>query len=243
LIGEQKFAEALAAVERLEASARRAGDVAGWTKALLRATQLRIGLHGYETAVRALRESAWPDDPVSRAALDLCYAHALTTYLDAYSWEINRREAVAASGPLDLKSWTAAMIRAEAERSYLELWEQRAALGSAPVASLAEVLEPNTFPPAVRGTLRDAVSYLYAGLLADSSGWTPEEENELFRLDLAGLLGSGMKADGAPADSTVHPLARLAACSMISSAGTATAAGRPQRSRPASRGRAACMRR
>ncbi|MBP1619749.1 MAG: hypothetical protein H6Q02_516, partial [Acidobacteria bacterium] len=211
LIGEQKFAEALSAVESLEAAARQAGDAAGWTKALIRATQLRIGLHGYETAVRALREASWPDDAASRAALDLCYAHALTTYLDAYSWEIHRREAVASTGPLDLESWTAAMITAEAEGAYLEVWQRRAALGTTPVTSLAEVLEPNSYPVEVRGTLRDAVSYLYAALLADTSGWTPEQENELFRLDLARLLADGPATGAVTADAAVHPLSRLVA--------------------------------
>jgi hypothetical protein len=211
LIDEQRFAEALAAVERLGEAARAAGDVSAWTKALIRAIQVRIGLHGYETAVRSLRETAWPEDAASRAALYVTYAHALTTYLDAYSWEIHQREAVASRGPLDLKSWTAAMIVTEAERAYLEVWQTRTALGTEPVASLAEVLEPNTYPSEVRGTLRDAVSYLYAALLGDPSGWTPEQENELFRLDLARLLADGVAIATASGDPAAHPLNRMAA--------------------------------
>ena len=36
----------------------------------------------------------------------------------------------------------------------------------------------------VRGTLRDAVSYLFVELLADSALWTPEQSNTVYQLDL-----------------------------------------------------------
>ena len=43
--------------------------------ALIREVQLRTGLHGYETAVRFLKEEPWPKGLLSRAALELFYAH------------------------------------------------------------------------------------------------------------------------------------------------------------------------
>ena len=75
-----------------------------WTRALVRETQLRMGLHGYETAVRFLRDEPWPKGLLSRTALELYYAQALVTYFHAYSWEIQKRERVETSGAVDLKA-------------------------------------------------------------------------------------------------------------------------------------------
>src|SRR3954453_21994494 len=52
LVSEQKLEAGTAAIARLRARAKEAGDEAEWTKALLRETELRISLGGYETAVR-----------------------------------------------------------------------------------------------------------------------------------------------------------------------------------------------
>jgi uncharacterized protein YfaS (alpha-2-macroglobulin family) len=171
-----------------------------------------MGLHGYETAVRFLREEPWPKGLLSRTALELYYAQALVTYFHAYSWEIQKRERVETSGTVDLKAWTGAQIYGEAVKAYARVWQDREALGREDVKALAEFLEVNDYPGAVRGTLRDAATYLFVSLLADSSGWTPAQSNEVFRLDLAALLASG----GAPRslrldDGDRHPLVRLVA--------------------------------
>ena len=191
LVSEQKFEEAAAAVARLRQAARARGDEMEWARALVRETQLRMGLHGYETAVRFLRDEPWPKGLLSRTALELYYAQALVTYFHAYSWEIEKRERVETSGAVDLKAWTGAQIYGEAVQAYARVWQDREALGREDVKALAEFLEANDYPGAVRGTLRDAATYLFVSLLADTAGWTPEQSNEVFRLDLAALLASG----------------------------------------------------
>jgi uridine phosphorylase len=45
-----------------------------------------------------------------------------------------------------------------------------------------------TSTPRIRGTFRDAVSYLWVELLADSSLWTPAQSNGVYTLDLPALL-------------------------------------------------------
>src|SRR5688572_17461905 len=60
LVGEQKFEAASAVVGRIRAKAMADGNEADWTRALVREVQLRTALHGYETAVRFLREEPWP---------------------------------------------------------------------------------------------------------------------------------------------------------------------------------------
>jgi uncharacterized protein YfaS (alpha-2-macroglobulin family) len=212
LVDEQKFQAALDAVEIRLQAARGGTDDNELTRALVKATQLRTGLHGYETAVRVLREQAWPQSVLARTTLRLFYAHALVTYAEAYSWEIGQRERVESSGVLDLKAWTRDEIVAEALRAYGEVWRDRESFGAETIAVLGEYLEANDYPPEVRGTLRDAFSYLTAELLADTSFWSPEQSNDLHLTDLAKLLTPRHGATAAaPDDTAAHPLARLAA--------------------------------
>jgi len=208
LIDEQKLQEAAKVVEALLGRARGRGDDAELARALIRRSQIEIALGGFETAVEELRAEPWPEAPLPRAAVELYDARALSTYLSAYGWEIARRERVAAQGPLDLELWSSGQIAAEIDRAFGRVWARREELGSVPVAAF-EWLEPNDYPRRIRPTVRDAVSYLWAGQLADSSRWTPAEAATVWQLDL------GTLAAGAPAaeegGGELHPLARLAA--------------------------------
>lgn len=209
LVSNDKVESAAQAAEARLARARNGSDEAEWARALIRTVQLRSALHGYETTVRFLREEPWPKGALSRATLNLFYAHSLVAYAQAYDWEIRQREQVASSGPVDLKSWTYEQILTEAQRAYEEVWTQRQALGAEPVKVLAEYIEPNTYPEGIRSTLRDAVSYLRVGLLENSAHWRPEQSSELFRLDLGSLL------EGTPTvvltDPNIHPLVKAVA--------------------------------
>ena len=213
LVSQQKFQEALKGVEAILASAKKTKDSAEWTKALIRATQLRMGLHGAEGAVRFLKDEPWPSDLPSRTSLELFYAQTLVNYARTYSWEVEQRERVESSGKVDLKAWTREQIYDEAANAYFALWTDRDALGKYPVKILSEFVEPNNYPDDIRGTLRDALAYFYVALLVDTAGWSPAESNEVFRLDLAALLKQD--AEGARSvkldDPAVHPLVRLVA--------------------------------
>ena len=153
LVKEQKYEEAAKAAETILAAAKAKGNEEDWTKALVTVTQLRIGLHGYETAVRRLREEPWPKGPMSRAQLGLLYGHSLVTYQRAYSWEIGQRERVDTKGAVDLKAWTREQILAEALKAALEVWGMREALGKEPVTAAELVLDAERLP---EGDPRDA---------------------------------------------------------------------------------------
>lgn len=211
LVEQQKFEEASKVVAQLRAQAQAQGRNAEWTAALVKEVQLRIGLHGYEKAVRYLREQAWPKDLLSETTLELFYAHALMTYMSAYSWEISQREKVDAKGPVDLKAWTREQIYGEAQKSFAQIWAQRAALGREPVKALGDYLTPNNYPPHVRDTLRDMASYFAVELLADSTGWSPAQSNDLFQLDFGALLAGGTKTAVKLDDPSVHPLLKIGA--------------------------------
>ena len=212
LVKSQKFVEAEKKVDGILRAAEKRKDEAGWTKALIRKVQLETGLHGYETAVRILKDEPWPEGALSRTTLDLFYAQCLVEYERAYSWEIGKRERIASSGPVDLKAWTRPQIVGEAEKAYRRAWARRAELGALPVGALGEYVDPNNYPKDVRGTLRDAVSYLFAQLYADSSLWTPEQSNDVYRLDVGALLATeGRDADAKLADPAAHPLEKSVA--------------------------------
>ena len=103
LIAGQRLEEAARATEQRLEVARKKGDAPEWTRALIQTVQLRVGLHGYETAVRYLREQPWPPGAVHQAALQLFYAASLVQYAQAHAWEVQQRERVASSGPVDLR--------------------------------------------------------------------------------------------------------------------------------------------
>ncbi|HQN97132.1 MAG TPA: MG2 domain-containing protein, partial [Thermoanaerobaculales bacterium] len=213
LVSEQKLEAAAAAVAELRESARASGDNAAWTRALVTEVQLRMGLHGYETAVRFLREAEWPSDAVSRAVLDLYYAQSLVSYAGIYSWEIRDRERVASDDEVDLKRWTLEQIVAEANRAYGRVWHERGRWGEASIGELARYIEQNDYPARIRGTLRDAVSYLWVELLADSSLWRPGQANQLYQLDAPALIAGDPAHSGELdlADPRVHPLSKIGA--------------------------------
>ncbi len=208
LIAEQKFAEAAAAAEKLRQAAQKAGNQDEWTRALIKEVQLRTGLHGYETAVRFLKEQPWPDGLLNRAALNLFYARSLVNYYHAYSYEINQRERMDTRGAVDLKAWTKDQIYAEAQKAYEEVWKQRASLGAEPLARFSDFLERNNYPAGIRSTLRDAVSYLYVELLSDDSLWTAQQSNEIYRLDLKALL-AGAQKEVPLSDPSIPPLVKI----------------------------------
>ena len=213
LIEEQKFEEAARVAGEIRQRAQAKGDEEEWTRGLVKEVQLRIGLHGYETAVRFLKEQEWPKGDVNRTVLDLFFARSLVIYSQAYSWEIGQREKVESKGPVDLKSWTRGEIYAEALKTYLEVWKNRQVLGLEPAARLSEYMDTNNYPKDVRGTLRDAVSYLFVELLGDTASWTPEQSNEVFRQDLRALMADGAGRDEAMIlkDPNSHPLAKICA--------------------------------
>jgi alpha-2-macroglobulin len=211
LVDEQKMQAALDRLTPLLAAAEQGGDAESWARALIRRVQLSSALSGFETAVRELSQAPWPEAPRERAVLHLFYGQALYNYLAAYSWEIGQRERVVTSGEVDLKAWTREQIRDEAERSYAEVFRRRDAWGTEPIGKLAEHIEQNTYPARIRGTLRDAVTYLWVELLANTAWWSPEESNEAYRLGVPRLLGPAPLTSGEQlTEPASHPLAKIA---------------------------------
>ncbi len=212
LTGEQKYEAATKEVEKIRAAAEKAGNDQEWARALITMVQLRMALHGYETSVRYLMDQPWPKEPVAEMTLRLYYGQTLMRYLGSYSWEIRQREQVVQKGKVDLKKWTQEQIFGEAQRVYADVWAGRARLGDHPVGLLGEYINPGTYPKEVRGTLRDAVTYLYVQLLSNTRFWSAKHQNNSYTLPFKALLKGGDGADAAPGklqDSRLHPLLKV----------------------------------
>ncbi len=211
LKSEQKFEAASDLVAEIRAEARAKNHQETWTRALVEETLLRMALHGYETAVRFLREEPWPEAPVWRSVLDLYYANALITYFHQYSYQIRGRERVVSDETIDLESWTTDQIAQQAHLAFGRVWAQREVWGAQPLGKLAVYIEQNDYPARIRGTLRDAVTYMWAELLTEESLWRPRHGNETYLLDRT-VLVEGVDDPGVdPTDPEVHPLRRLCA--------------------------------
>ena len=211
LIDEQKFEAAATAIDAARKEALQAGRESDYTELLVKEAQLRMALGGYETAVRFLKQAPWPKGFINRTAVELYYAQALTAYVDIYSWEIRQRERVEAKGELDLKVWTSEQIIGEALKTYNEIWQHRAELSQAPVGTLKNYIEANSYPAQIRGTLRDALTYLTVDLLANTTYWHAGQANDTYRLDFAALVRGAEVPKLDLADAKLHPLEKIAA--------------------------------
>jgi alpha-2-macroglobulin len=205
---EQKYQAASSLVEKMLADARAKKDNTEWTRCLIRYTQVRIALHGYETSVRFLKDQPWPDDLTGSSVLNLYYARSLVTYARSYSYEINRREKVDTKGVVDLKAWTRDQIYEEAQKAFEYVWKNRTRLGELPNTEWKEYLAPNNYPAGIRPTLRDAVSYLRAEMLDNTNSWSPDQLNDIHRLDIKKLTGNTI-GEVSLVDPAVHPLEKI----------------------------------
>jgi uncharacterized protein YfaS (alpha-2-macroglobulin family) len=211
LVRDQKLEAASSLVAEIREFARERGHQEPWTRALVEEVRLRTALHGYETAVRFLREQPWPDDPLWRAVLELHYARSLATYFRQYGYEIRRREHVAGDEDVDLKLWTKDQIAHQANLAFQRAWADRGTWGARSLGSLSQYIVQNDYPARIRGTLRDAVTYMWVELLEDRGLWRAAHDNEMFLLDKEALIRGGEDGGIDPADPDAHPLRRICA--------------------------------
>ncbi len=206
LAKDQKMQEAETAASEILTKARREKNDAEWTKALARIVHFKQALHGYEDSVRFLLETPWPEDPVGRCLLNLVAASALKNYYEAYEWEISRRETVATEDKVDIRAWTTARIFEETRSYYAAAWTQRESLGAIPVKSFPELIFRRSYPPEMRATLRDFLSYQWAEFSTNSSTWTPKESAETYKLPFADWIRSAAAAPQSEIPAKTHPL-------------------------------------
>lgn len=207
LIGEQKYSEALAKVQKLITEMKTKKNDREWAALIIQEAKLQIGLHGYETAVRDLKEREWPKSDVAHALVSLAYARTLQIYHQAYSWEIRTRTKITGNQKFDLKSMTSDEIYQDAYEGFEKAWKVREELGKLRKDAFPEIISPNNYPDGIRGSLRDTLSYLISEFLTDSTGWTTQESNSTYTLNLKNLLNKSVNV--ALTDKSVHPVVKI----------------------------------
>ncbi|MEM8930929.1 MAG: hypothetical protein AAGE94_07130, partial [Acidobacteriota bacterium] len=208
-VEKRTYEAASETVSGILTEARVANDMATATRALVELVQVRLALHGPERAVTLLAEEPWPDHPLADHILPLMRAEALGQYLGRYAWEIRQRDEMADPGS-DLSKWTAQQLRSEVQAIYAGLWAERESWGTKGLGPLGPYIFQNNYPPRIRSTLRDTITYLWLGQLENRSWWKPEHDQEIFRLDLDELLAEAEPAaNGSGPAEDVHPLIRI----------------------------------
>ena len=210
LTQEQKFQAALDKANEILKSSRTTKSNRLTTEALIKSTQLQLGLHGYETAVRFLKDEAWPDSPEDVVLLQLYYAHALMAYQQMYGYEIGQRETMAVSGKIDLRALTTEQIGREIGQAFDSAMAQSGALAAPVPAFMRTYLLAGNYPPGIQPTLRDAIVYMAVEHLARQGFWSPLQTNEVYKLDAGALVHLKLQTRIPAADIKAHPLEKLA---------------------------------
>ena len=191
---KKRLDEAVARATRLREQAIDAGNPREWALALMREARLRAALEGPQSALDHLVKAPWPDSLLWQAALNLAKAQTLT--------ELAREIPIDGRGPA-----LPGALQGEIDATFAAVWQHRNALAALSFEHLTEVIERNTFPMDVRPTPRDALSYLWAGILADRALWKPFQRDRAAKLALADLLLPPETLS--PADPDAHPLTKL----------------------------------
>jgi alpha-2-macroglobulin len=208
LTNKRNLNDALSLTEMMLAAAQASKNNDEWTRCLIRHAQNQASQKEFDSAVHFLKEQPWPEDLAGSSILRMYYAKALITYAHHYSLDISERERTVSKSAIALKDWTNDQIFEEAQKAFEKVWQTRSQLGGLSNAEWKEFIHPNNYPPGILPTLRDTVSYLYAGMLADTNGWQPSQFDEIHRLNLKNLI-NGRIDEFSLADRLRHPLEKI----------------------------------
>ncbi len=211
LADSARYEAANLVVVEILSKAQAADSAEQWARALIERTRLRSALGAPETAAHDLMSDPWPDDPLWRDVINLYFAHSLIEYYKWYSHDIRSREFVVDSESMDLKTWSSDRFSREINSAFLEVWSGREQWGNESVGIWSLFVESNSYPARIRGTLRDAVSYLWVEYLANSRFWQPGQRADDHELDLENLLAGNPPANTGSdlANPLLHPLRKI----------------------------------
>ena len=125
LVSEQKFKEASNRLKFLIDQSQKNNDEFLWANLIAKETLLKIGMHGYETAVIDLKKQPQPKNSLAKAVINITLAYSFKTYFDSYSYEIRKREFVSEKNNFDIKKLTTEEIFNESLKAFNLAWNIR----------------------------------------------------------------------------------------------------------------------
>jgi len=152
---------ALKALAPILETARRRGDWAQWTKAVIRRVVLEAEIQGGapEEKIRRLApEIDKAPEPV-RPLLEAVQAHWFWQYFQRNRWRILQRSATAEPPGEDFTTWDIKRLFAEIDRRFARALGQAALLKEIPVAEFDGFLLPGSLPDRFRPTLYDFIAH------------------------------------------------------------------------------------
>lgn len=207
LVSEQKFKEASNRLKFLIDQSHKNNDEFLWANLIAKETLLKIGMHGYETAVIDLKKQPQPKNSLAKAVINITLAYSFKTYFDSYSYEIRKREFVSEKNNFDIKKLTTEEIFNESLKAFNLAWNIRQDLGTHERDALNEIISPNNYPDNIRQTLRDSLTYSLATFFSDNSLWSAKEKNEKHLIDQKTFVAGFEKIN--LTDMDVHPLKKI----------------------------------
>ncbi len=214
LLKEQKLTQAFKQVDSLLTQAKQAKDNNSWRQALIIGAVLRKDRGEYENAVNYLLNNPWPQDDQSRMLINLHFAHLLSDFVQLNSWEIQRREKISSNKKQGLKKKTMRQLVNDINQAFAKAYalavkkDESLSVFTLQLADFKNYFTTPDYPPQVRGTIRDTVTFLWVDFLIDRSLWDARQSNQANGFTLQQLLDITYR-DNLGFAKNVHPLKRL----------------------------------
>lgn len=211
---DQKFTQASKQIDTILKQSIQAKDNNNWQKALILGAVLRNQREEKENAVKYLLHNPWPQDNQSKMLINLHLASLLSGYIQRYRWEIQNREKISSKKKQSLKKKTMTQLVNEINQAFAKAYnfsvkkDEPLDSFTLQLGKFKNYFTKPDYPPQVRGTIRDTVTYLWANFLADSSLWDARQSSQSNSFTLKQLQAISYR-DNLGYAKDVHSLKRL----------------------------------
>lgn len=188
LYDEQKYSEALEKVKTLKDISHKKGDVGFYTYYLIEQFKLESSLHAYEMALKNFIGAEKPDHPLAQTILNLYETDALFNYLQAYSYEIMKREKVSEKDELDFEKYTKEELINKIRKAFIDVYKARERIESVSLDSLPDFLNAGNFPKEVLSNFRDFSAIIISNFFSSNQFFSPTESRIAYKLKVSDLL-------------------------------------------------------
>lgn len=210
LVNEQKFQAALDATKVILDKAQKDKNGLLQAEAMVRATQLEVGLGSFESAIKNFRERTWPGQADAQVLLNLYYSQALRSYSQRYRWEISRREKVESKAVVDLKAWTLQDLSFEIRKSLDTALGFNQVMQQPTSDFFKKYVTKGSYPDEIKPWFRNIVIDTAVSFFADTTYWTPTQSAEIYKVSFKTLLQNPRTQRISATDLKAHPIEMVA---------------------------------